>query len=741
MKNKVLLTIRFVLMWSLVVSFCHQVLSQEVDNKRCPQVYKRNNGNGQQVTEFASNISPVSSYFLSALSSKSQGNFTLGWGQPIAFPPVITKSWITDSEGTTSLNWAFGNNSSGSPFNPPGVPSGNEVKYTFYNNNLPTAGVITLEFTDPVDGLPLCICSYPLSSGSNSEGGLISEENYRVSSGSDGGLESQSLGNAVVSRAFSRVQQDLGEINYAKAKRWDSKAQARTQGFALNQLSPSESILGQDFTAYLSSPTDLVNMTNAEEVISIDYVKSGNNLATYFATKTSQRVYDHTKYVCDRLKGSEILAVDSVEIGGYYFLRTLLSPEKGLNEYAISFSVGFDSANPSMGLQSAWLLSDYKTYPAHFNFQFWSADGKLLQTLIQDLLTNLKSQGTLTQVTQVSVPEILVTKGYRNPNEPGKVTLKILNQSEANEAKVSYEAKVSETSNELINRQISLPLPSKGVHTMTLDLKDYAEAALFLGKGNLTTDYVFDSDGLWNYYLPEGASLNGFSVSNGTTEDSTANYPLMRKVDLSAQTSNYATIYRTIRGGGIPADLSGYEFLSFSAKGSGNLTLRLIKKSVEKFEDQYTLSIPLSGDESQIQVALKDFVSSGLNQAFDPSDIVMISFTNEGFTNSGLMQLALDKVRFTNQKEVTVPANQNAFVYPNPFVDKTNVVFKTKTGGDMILGVYNLATGNLIHEEMISTVAGENRKELVLDQAVKDGFYILKIRSVTESVTAKLWVQ
>lgn len=741
MKNKVLVAIRFVLMWSLVVSSCHQVLSQEVDNKRCPEVYKRNNGNGQQVTEFASNISPVSPYFLSALSSKSQGNFTLGWGQPIVYPPVITKTWITNEEGSTSLNWAFRDNSTGSPFNPPGVPSGNEVKYTFYNNNLPTAGVITIEFTDPADGLPICTCSYPLSTGSNSEGGLIQEENYRVGSGSDGGLESQSLGNAVVNRAFSRVQQNLGEINYTKTERWNSKALARIQGLGLNQLSPSETVLGQDFAAYLSSPTDLINITNAEEVISIDYVKNGNNLATYFATKTSQRVYDHTKYVCDRLKGSEILAVDSVEIGGFHFLRTLLNPEKGLNEYAISFSVGIGSGNKPLGLQSAWLLEDYKAFPEHFNFQFWSADGKLLQTLIQDLLDKLQAQRNLTQITQVSVPEILVTKGYRNPNEPGKVTLKILNQSEAKEANISYEAKVSETSDEIITQQLTLPLPSKGLHTLTLDMKDYAEAAVFLGNGNQSTDYIFDSDGLWNYYLPEGSSLNGFSVSNSSTQDSTANYPLLRKVDLSAQTSQYATVYRTIRGGGIPADLSGYEFLSFTAKGSGVLTIRLIKKSVEKFEDHYTLSVPLSGDESQIQVALKDFVSSGNPQRLEASDLVMISFTNEGLSNTGLVELALDKVRFTNSKEITAPADQEAFVYPNPFVDKTNVVFKTRNGGDMILAVYHLATGNLVHEENISTVAGENRKELILDQAVKDGFYVLKISSVTESVTAKLWVQ
>ncbi|WP_373397200.1 hypothetical protein V8V91_21910 [Algoriphagus halophilus] len=218
MVKKILYYIRFLLIWTILVCLSHNALSQEVDNKRCPQVYKRNNGNGQQVTEFASNISPASIYYLSALTKFNQGNFTFGWGEPILYPPVVTKSWITTTSGDKYLDWAFGNNTTGSPFNPPGIPSGIEVQYTFYQNNLPTAGLITIEFTDPQDGLPLCTCTYPLTSGSSTEGPLINQENLRVSSGSDGGLESKSLGTAVVNQVFERFSNGIAPLDYRKKK-------------------------------------------------------------------------------------------------------------------------------------------------------------------------------------------------------------------------------------------------------------------------------------------------------------------------------------------------------------------------------------------------------------------------------------------------------------------------------------------------------------------------------------------
>jgi len=166
MKKHILLNFRILFIGLLLTALNYVAFSQQVDIRKCPALYKRNNGNGQKIDEFAPNISPSSIYYLSALSQNNQGNFSFGWAEPILYPPVITKTWITPTGGDTYLDWEFGNNNSGSPFNPPGIPNITEVKYTFHNFNLPTVGIIAVEFSDPQDGLPICLCSYSLINGS-----------------------------------------------------------------------------------------------------------------------------------------------------------------------------------------------------------------------------------------------------------------------------------------------------------------------------------------------------------------------------------------------------------------------------------------------------------------------------------------------------------------------------------------------------------------------------------------------
>ena len=54
--------------------------------------------------------------------------------------------------------------------------------------------------------------------------------------------------------------------------------------------------------AYVTTPTDLVNFTNAIEVLAVDYTKGNTTKAVAFGTKTLGDVYSHTKPICDRLR-------------------------------------------------------------------------------------------------------------------------------------------------------------------------------------------------------------------------------------------------------------------------------------------------------------------------------------------------------------------------------------------------------------------------------------------------------
>ncbi len=156
----------FVLFLSL--SFCSQV-AFAVLPATCPTMQKRNNGNGlwgdcagQGSVPVASNVvgTVYENFFTnnSIVASTKTGDINFYWPgvTNITELYVITRVWV----GTTILATKVG---------PPPVPTvrnGNTyATYCFYVMNLPNAGVLTLEFTDPQTGLPAYLCAYDLKSG------------------------------------------------------------------------------------------------------------------------------------------------------------------------------------------------------------------------------------------------------------------------------------------------------------------------------------------------------------------------------------------------------------------------------------------------------------------------------------------------------------------------------------------------------------------------------------------------
>jgi hypothetical protein len=132
---------------------------------------KRNNGNGQWGLCAGQGSVPI----VSNVASTSYANFFTTYGidpstktgdinfywpgvTNITELYVITRVWV----GTTILPTRVG---------PPPVPeirNGNTyATYCFYVANLPNAGVLTLEFTNPLTNQPAYLCAYDLKSGTS----------------------------------------------------------------------------------------------------------------------------------------------------------------------------------------------------------------------------------------------------------------------------------------------------------------------------------------------------------------------------------------------------------------------------------------------------------------------------------------------------------------------------------------------------------------------------------------------
>jgi len=909
-KTKKLITVKnFIVL--IFLSFSIGGFAQAVDNTKCADNYKRNNGNGQFVSEFAVNILPTSEYYLNRVTSGNQGNFTFEWYDGITYPPVVHRTWVTSTSNQTTLNWTFGNNSTGSPFNPPGIPLLDEVKYTFYNNNLPNAGVISIEFIDPIDGEVLCICSYPLSNGANSTGDLMSlavvpptnlsystasaTQNYGsagssveptifdgggdvtysigtpvtgvtidpntgiiswsetaaagthnitiignngispntsavytltinsipvvadiegdsqlapgastsltnetpdgvwsssntsiatvnssgqvtgvsngevvisysvtntygtttkthdvlitdegVGSGSNGGLESESLGTAIAERLFaSKTEGKTDKINYKSSEPFVSTDLNRSflDFENISELLPSEGILGNGFKAYVSSPLDILTFTNAQEVAAVDYLQNGINRAVAFCTKTSGDVYTHTKPVCDRLKGAELLSVDSINYGDFDFLLYHLKQTNGIMEYAVSFSVGKNNGNPVIELQSEWLVFSYLPYETMYNFQLWSSDRNLLHKMIADVMDKLISIAPIKQIGPREMPSVYVTKADRDPENQLNLLLNIRNHTSAKTGTLIISGKPNEQSEIPFIENFDINLKPNADTNVIVPLKDIAESEISLFVNDKREDYIYNNDGIWNIYASESSTVNKFIISNDEIQPDSEEYRLFRNIELDAISSDYITVYKMLRSGGLPLNLSDYQYFSLAASGTERVRIRLIKKSIINFEDQYEIVLPLTElKNKEYAIDLADFRSKTYQETINPNDLVLISFTFETNTANAAIIASLNNMRFTNKIGNSNLTEDQLSIFPNPISTYFNYSFISEQEEPLQLELMDPATGKVQMIKKIEAQEGQNNFKLDLPANFPTGVYIVTVSSKTQYFKSKILI-
>jgi hypothetical protein len=129
-----------------------------------------------------------------------------------------------------------------------------------------------------------------------------------VSSANNGGLESKGdLATLIAKRNFKRVKNNSFADTQEKQIPFSSSnlflKSNTTTDFSF--LIPNTGMFGTE-TTFVSSPTDLVGITNALDVYSVDYYQGSNRVAAVLATSTTNGIYGHSKAICDRLNNSTL---------------------------------------------------------------------------------------------------------------------------------------------------------------------------------------------------------------------------------------------------------------------------------------------------------------------------------------------------------------------------------------------------------------------------------------------------
>ncbi len=539
-------------------------------------------------------------------------------------------------------------------------------------------------------------------------------------SGNTGGLESKSLGDKIAKRIYGKLLQGSnGEVSYQnmpilqkESRIIRSNSTSSSNSLRLDDLMPTR-ILDSGYTAYVTTPTDIPFITNAKEVRSVDFTKDGTCKAVAFATKTQGVMYDHTKPMCDRLKGAELLNVENFMLNNLNFVRYTLQQSTGNIEYAMSFSVGQKIGRNSFSFQSNWLNKDYVTEDVLINYQVWGAAPYLCIDMALEILSKLNSILPVQQfVASAELPKTYFTSGSRNGTN---LKLSINNQSIFSSGYFEVEEKANELASIKTKRTVPFNLNSFNKSTITFPMSDVFESNISMYINGKLQDQVYMSDGTWGIdYDSTKTVVKEFSIINDTAKGiALGDYPVFRNVKIQATTPNYVTAYKVLKGAGVAVDLREYKTLVFTAKGDAKLKITLAKNTINDFEKQFKYSTPIGKELKEYRIDLSSFKSSNANAVFEANDIVTVVFAFETFNGkSTTIDAAINNIAFSKKaaEEVAIAPNSMINVFPNPAKGgKFTAKFNSEVTTTVTIKITDGASGKVLFTKDINAVKGENQ--------------------------------
>ncbi|WP_339849510.1 T9SS type A sorting domain-containing protein [uncultured Dokdonia sp.] len=521
------------------------------------------------------------------------------------------------------------------------------------------------------DGDGLIDCEDPSCSGY----GMCATIDPEASTGNKGGLESNNrLSNAIAKRNFNRAKESY-EFNKDLAPLVDKKetyAVRTAQAFTLADLIPLEEI-DEDYVVE-STPTDLVAITNATDVYAVDYIKGELSTASILALKTENGVYEHTKYICDRLLGAELISVSTIAINDQQFIKSLIKNIDGSVEFVLSLSAKMVNNETEFAVESHWNLDSYEDDVTFYNFQIWANSIDDLHKLGQQVLNLLEVQKPVTSYNTSTPPTVFVKKGNYNN---GALQLEIINTNATESVTFDAGIRATETS-EIVTTTSSISLGENYITQVTIDTGYLFDIGFRIGDGINTPDDLFLSDGPWGVDASqEGTDVISYEISENEQTYGDDTYAIERNLSLTATTNSYVAAYRALTARFQAVDVSMFNALQMTAKGTGNLEITFVKESIEIWEDQYKATIALTDNYQDFDISFENFTSpSGAPLLLN--DLVTVVFTM--VSQDGTMvtkEMDVNDIQFANSEVLSTEENimvADALInYPNPFISQTTI--------------------------------------------------------------------
>ncbi|MCL7754073.1 DUF4114 domain-containing protein [Polaribacter sp. Z022] len=500
-----------------------------------------------------------------------------------------------------------------------------------------------------------------------------------VSSANNGGLESNgSLANLIAKRNFKRIKEGNNSFQKKFQKKFNKTAlKSKSNTVSLIDFLPETGMYKTE-VANVSSPEDLLGVTNAQEIFSVDYYQGEERVSAVLATKTIGSIYDHSKVICDRLNSSSLEDVRTVETRGHQIISSKIKRASGQIEYTLSFSIKMDAKEDE--LFSFWNIDQYPS-GNYQNYQIWGSSFSQVFSIanfIIDEHTNLNGLNSTT--VETVLPNVFVKSGsYSN----GVINLNIVNRTQ--ETSVKFVGNIAET--EVSNHvQVSNNFTLSGDYNEVLSIQT---GVLFDIGFSLETasspqkDALYLADGPWGLdYLNDYVTVANFEVSTTNREYKDDFYEVDRSVSAVGEVKGNVNLFRHILPGDQTLNVTDYGFINFNITNNEPVEVVIMSEDDREWENRLRYTIPSNKEERTMNLSFSDFVDANGNSA-EINNIKTVVFSIIGdYTNYIPFQIDVKNLSFSKNDVLSVETfneaiNTKAFNYPNPFSTTTTIQLPT----------------------------------------------------------------
>jgi hypothetical protein len=531
---------------------------------------------------------------------------------------------------------------------------------------------------------------------------------HEVTSGNDGGLESNGvLANLIAKRNFKRKKEgNLLNKKEAQLKFNKNQFKAKININSLRDYLP-ETGMYQTEIANVSSPTDLLGVTNAKELFSVDYYQGEKRISAVLATATEGAIYDHSKIICDRLNSSSLEDIRTVETRGHQIISSKIKRATGEIEYTLSFSIKMGATENE--LFSFWNIDQYPS-GNYQNFQIW---GSAFSQVFS--IANFKVAEVL--------PNVFVKSGsYAN----GVLELFLVNKT--NETSIIFDGNIAETEVSAHNN-VSSTFFLTGNYNEVL----YIETGVLFDIGfslqtNATAqkDALYLADGPWGLdYLKEYAIEDEFKIQVGTRNYSEDVYEVDRNASASGQVKGNINLFRHLLPGNQSLDVADYNFLNFSVRNNQSIEIVIMQEDGRMWENRLRYTIPANLDEKAYNIAFTDFKDAD-GVLVEITNIKTIVFSVIGdYVNYVPFNITVNDVSFISQSNFVtdniIEIKENKLInYPNPFTNSTTIRLASNSERIQIK-VFDIL-GRLVDHKKLNTANSKKEAKYYVPN-LKTGIY------------------